>query len=361
LTFIPKLLNFPFPRGEGGVWTLRKGIKIAVIALGVLIIVVAALAVQLFGLRTFIGPRKRDLTNRTFTSTPARIERGKYIANSMGCLYCHSPHDWSKRDEPIPTGMQGAGQQLPYLDLPGKIIAPNLTPDKETGAGDWTDDALARAIREGIGHDGRTLFPIMPYAHYRTMPDEDLASVVVYLRSLPPVRNQLAKTEVIFPVKYLIRNAPEPITAPVPQPDLSDPVKRGAFLVNLVGCADCHTPIDSHHNRIPGMDFGGGQIIALPSGKVASANLTPDPSGIPYYDEALFIKTMRTGSVGARELNDAMPWMVLGKMTDQDLASMFAYLKTLKPVTHHVDNSLPPTLCPIDGAMHGGGDQNRKP
>ena len=202
---------------------MRKVVKISVIALVGLIIVVGLVAVKLFGLRTFIGARKRNLTAQTFTSTPVRLERGKYIANTIGCLYCHSPHDWSKRDEPILSGMEGAGAQLRYVDLPGKIVAPNLTPDKETGAGDWTDDALARAIREGIGHDGRTLFPIMPYQHYRTMPDEDLASVVVYLRSLPAVRNPLPKTEIIFPVKYLIRNAPEPITAPVPQPDLSDP------------------------------------------------------------------------------------------------------------------------------------------
>jgi hypothetical protein len=91
-----------------------------------------------------------------------------------------------------------------------------------------------------------------------------------------------------------------------------------------------------------------------------SANLTPDPSGIPYYDEAMFIRAMRTGRVGSRELNKAMPWSVLGNMTDQDLSSIFAYLKTLKPVHHRVDNSLHPTLCPVDGAMHGAGDQNRK-
>jgi mono/diheme cytochrome c family protein len=337
-----------------------KKVKIVLSVLLILLVVLTAVAVQLFGLRTFIGPRKRGLSARTFQSTPERLERGEYIATSMGCLYCHSPHDWTKREEPILTGMEGAGQQLPYTDLPGRIVAPNLTPDKETGAGNWSDDALARAIREGIGHDGRALFPIMPYAHYRTMPDEDLASVVVYLRSLPPVRNQLPKTEIIFPVKYFIRNAPQPITGPVPQPDLSTPVKRGAFLVNLIGCSDCHTPVDNHHNPIPGLEFSGGQIISLPAGKVASANLTPDPSGIPYYDEAMFIKVMRTGSVGARELNSAMPWMILGKMTDQDLAAMFAYLRTLKPISHHVDNSLPPTLCPLDNTMHGGGDQNKK-
>lgn len=339
---------------------MRKPFKVVLGIFIVLIVIVVIAAVALLGPHTFIGPRKRELTSRTFQSTPARLERGKYIATSMGCLYCHSPHDWSKRDEPILPGMEGAGQKLPYMDLPGKVIAPDLTPDKETGAGNWTDDMFARAIREGIGHDGRALFPIMPYPHYRTMPDEDLASVVVYLRSLPAVRNPLPKTEIIFPVKYFMRNTPQPITSPVPEPDLSDPVKRGAFLVNLIGCADCHTPVDNHHNPIRGLDFSGGQIIALPSGNVASSNLTPDPSGIPYYDEAMFIKAMRTGSVGARELSDAMPWMVLGKMTDQDLASIFAYLKTLKPIRHHVDNSLPPTLCPLDNTMHGAGDQNRK-
>ena len=72
-------------------------------------------------------------------------------------------------------------------ELPGKVISPNLTPDKETGAGNWTDDMLARAVREGIGHDGRTLFPLMPYMNYREMPDEDLASVIAYLRTLPPL------------------------------------------------------------------------------------------------------------------------------------------------------------------------------
>lgn len=334
--------------------------KIGWVVVIVVIVIVAVGAIKVLGLRTFIGPRKRALTAVAFQSTPARLERGKYIATAMGCLYCHSPHDWSKREEPILPGMEGAGQQLPYGDLPGTIVAPNLTPDNETGVGTWTDDMLARAIREGIGHDGRALFPLMPYQHYRTMPDEDLASVIVYLRSLPRVRNPLPQTTLVFPVKYLIRNVPEPITKPVETPDLSDPVKRGAFLVNLIGCVDCHTPVDSHHNPIRGMEFSGGQIIALRNQNVASSNITPDPSGIPYYDEAMFIKAMRTGQVGARELSGAMPWPVFANLTDQDLAAMFDYLKTLKPISHRVDNSLPPTLCPLDNTMHGAGDQNKK-
>ena len=339
---------------------MKLGLKIALVILIVLLVVVAVGAVKILGPRAFLGPRVRPLTSRTFEATPARLQRGEYLANSIGCLYCHSPHDWSKADDPILPGMKGAGQQLPYLDLPGKVYAPNLTPDKETGAGNWSDDMLARGIREGIGHDGRALFGIMPFSHYRNMPDEDLASIIVYLRTLPPVKNAVPKTEIIFPVKYIMRNEPQPITEPVAAPDVSDPVKRGRFLVNLVGCADCHTPVDNHHVAIPGLDFSGGQVLGAPWGTVASANLTPDPSGIPYYDEAMFIKAMRTGRVGSRELNRTMPWPVVGKMTDEDLAGMFAYLKTLKPVRHRVDNSLPPTLCPLDGAMHGAGNQNSK-
>src|SRR4029077_18884779 len=104
---------------------------------------------------------------------------------------------------------------------------------------------------------GRALFPFMPYEHYRSMSDEDLASVVVYLRALPPVHNPLPKTEIIFPVKYLIRGVPMPLTAPVASPDLSTPEKRGAYMVTMGGCTDCHTPTDSHGMRLPGMDWAG--------------------------------------------------------------------------------------------------------
>jgi hypothetical protein len=154
------------------------------------------------GWRPFIGPKARPLTTRTIERTPQRLERGRYIANALsGCVYCHSPHDWIASGTPYVPGQEGAGGVMPYAGLPGRVVAPNLIPDPETGAGTWSDDQFARAIREGIGHDGRALFPMMPYARYRNMPDEDVASVVVYLRSLPPVRNALPKTEIIFPVK----------------------------------------------------------------------------------------------------------------------------------------------------------------
>jgi len=157
------------------------------------LIIVALLLVGItftIGWRPFIGPRTRALTNRTFEATPARLERGRYMVNAVyGCLACHSERDPNAPGMPALADKLGAGTVFGEGgELPGKLIAPNLTPDKETGAGDWTDDMLARGIREGIGHDGRTLFPLMPYMNYREMPDEDLASVIVYLRTLAPVR-----------------------------------------------------------------------------------------------------------------------------------------------------------------------------
>jgi len=337
--------------GRLGKWLLIGVIVLAgALAIGVTITI---------GWRPFIGPKVRPLTSRTFERTPQRLERGRYIATALcGCIYCHSQHDWSAPGTIITPGLEGGGEVLPYSDLPGRIVAPNLTPDRETGAGNWTDDQLARAIREGVGHDGRALFPIMPYTHYREMSDEDLASVIVYLRSLPAVRHELPKTEIIFPVKYLIRSVPEPVTSPANDAsEPSDLVKRGARLVNLAGCGDCHTP-QRNGKSLPGMEFAGGGVFSGPWGNVASANLTPDPSGIPYYDEALFLQVIHSGYVKARPLSPIMPVMVYANLTDNDLKAIFAYLRTLKPVKHRVDNSEPPTECKVCRQKHGLGADN---
>ncbi|MGB7435832.1 MAG: c-type cytochrome [Candidatus Acidiferrum sp.] len=311
------------------------------------------------GWRPFVGPRTRPLTDVKFQSTPQRLARGEYLAHITACMECHAPHQWTAHDAPIPPNMVAAGQDMTMLKgLPGRVIAPNISPDPETGAGNWTDDQLARAIREGIGHDGRALFPIMPYPDFRAMTDEDVASIIVYLRSLPPVRQQQRQTQIIFPVNYLIRTVPQPLTAPVPAPDVSTPEKRGKYLVTIIGCTDCHTPQDAQGQPLPGMDFAGGFIMEGPWGRVASSNITPDPSGIPYYDLALFTQVFRTGYVKARPINQIMPWTSFREMTDEDIAAIFSYIKTLKPVMHRVDNTEPPTYCKIDKQMHGGGNQN---
>ena len=280
---------------------------------------------------------------------------------AAGCLHCHSELDPSKPGLPVKAGTEGMGRNWTPDGIPW-ISAPNLTPDPETGAASWPDDALARAIREGIGHDGRALFPLMPYENLKRMSDEDLASVVVYLRSLQPVRNSPAPSEIPFPASRMINLVPEPLHAPVPAPDLSTPVKRGEYLVTMASCYDCHTPRDARGQYVKGLEFAGGNTLMYTGQKpAAAANLTPASNGIPYYTEELFVEVIRTGRVRERKISDLMPWAMYRGMTDEDLKAIFAYIQTLRPVEHYVDNTLPPTLCKRCSLEHGGGGNNKTP
>src|SRR3984957_19484618 len=330
---------------------MKKLGKILLICLVVLCGVLAGAITFTIGWRPFIGPRKRAATSRQFERTPERLARGRYLVQGLlGCESCHSPRDFTQHGAPLVARMELAGQQLATVpDFPGTLVAPNLTPDPVTGSANWTDDQMARAIREGIRHDDSTLFPAMPYGEYKELSDEDLAAVVVYLRTLHPVRNSLPRTTVNFPVKYLVRSAPEPITAPVPGPDMSNPLARGKYMVS-VGCG-CHNVVD-------GLPFAGGDHLAGPWGDVTSPNITPDPSGISYFPEATFLPAVHTGYVGARKLNSIMPFGDLRNLTDDDLKAIFAYMRTLTPVKHRVDNTLPPTYCKLCKHKHGGGEQN---
>jgi len=337
---------------------MRKVLNIAgKVFLGILIFLIVAITFTI-GWRPFIGPRARPLTDRKFAPTPERLERGRYmVLGVFGCLHCHSDHDWNAPGAPAIEAKLGAGGVFPLEGLPGRLVASNITPDPETGAGTWTDDQLARAIREGIGHDGRALFPLMPYDHFRFMSDEDLTAVIVFIRSLKPVRNPLPKTEIIFPVKYLIRSVPQPVTQPVPPPNLTDPVKRGEYLVQMADCVTCHSPMVKGQTNLA-LAFGGGFRLKGPWGDVTGPNITQDPSGIPYYDEQLFLQVMRTGYVKARKLNPVMPWYDFRILTDDDLKAIFAYVRTLPPMKHRVDNTEPPTPCKVCGGTHGDGDRN---
>lgn len=335
----------------------RWGRRLGVVALALLAVLAGAITATV-GWRPFLGPKARALTDRRFERTPERLARGQYLVEHVnGCVYCHSELDWKAPGFPVKAGTEGGGRNLGEEGAPW-LTAPNISPDPETGGGRWSDDAYARAIREGIGHDGRALFPMMPYLNYRHMSDEDLASVVVYIRSLPPLRRNLPPSQVPFPLNRLINAIPEPLTAPVAPPP---PAKRGEYLVAMSSCTDCHTPQDTQGQPVPGLAFAGGFVLQGPYGRVASVNITPDPTGIPYYDEDLFLELMRTGRVKARKIHDQMPWVFYGGQTDEDLKAIFTYLKTLPPAKHSVDNSLPPTQCPRCGGKHGAGERNAKP
>ena len=314
--------------------------------------------VVLLGSMLGCSPAEQAEAEPPFEATPARLERGRYLVENVArCFGCHSDIDWKETGLPRP-GTKGGGGLVPDDALPFKVYAPNISPDPETGAGTWTDEQFERALRQGIGHDDRPLFLYMPYPFFRGLSNEDLASIIVYIRSIPPVRNQVPRLEWPEELKQISKPLP-PLTSPVPQPDFANPVKRGEYLVTIAGCAFCHTPINEKLMPLPGMDFAGGMPLHGPWGRVASANITPDPSGISYYDEAMFLKTIREGKVqGVRELSHSMPWEFFRHMTDDDLKAMFSYLRTLKPVKHRVDNTEPAAYCKLCRGTHGYGDRN---
>src|SRR6266478_1477742 len=296
----------------------------------------------------------RELRDIKFEQTPARLERGKYLSEGLlQCFVCHSDRDWKAPGGPPLQDKKGAGHVWEDRTW---LVAPNITPDEKTGAGAWTDDMFARAIREGIGHDGRILHPQMWYGSFRSLSDEDLASIIVYLRALPPVYNPLPQTNIPDERKKTL-TAPPPLTEPVPQPDQSTPDRRGAYLVRIADCAGCHTAWEAPMN--PGFFGGGNEIEMWNQPRVFSSNLTPDSTGISYYDDALFRQVLRTGLVKARKLSSVMPWIVFRNLNDGDMNAIFAYFRSRRPVHHVVDNAEPPTMCPMCGQKHGFGDRNR--
>jgi hypothetical protein len=318
---------------------------------------------------------------------PASVDKSHKQANSVGsgngahpadtrtsgvegllqCPLCHSENDFTERPSHPVEGKKGGGQIISNAEVelpePNRVVAPNISSDREYGAGKWKDADFVRALRQGIGHDGRTLYPMMPYAYFRTLSDEDLASVIVYERSLAPVHIERPNTMLTDEVKKTFQALP-PLEH-VPEPDRSDRRAYGKYLVTAGHCDLCHTPEDDQGNPTPGMDFAGGAPLIGAWGPdpnkvitVASLNLTPDPSGISYFDENMFVKVIRSGKVEARPLSNIMPWAYFRNLSDDDLKAIFAYLRTLKPVQHRVDNTEPPRYCKLCRGKHGFGDRN---
>jgi mono/diheme cytochrome c family protein len=180
---------------------------------------------------------------------------------------------------------------------------------------------------------------MMPWQSFRGMSDEDVAAVIAYLRTLAPVAKRREPTRIDAPVRWFLEAQPKPLRAPVAAAPATDAVARGRHLAQVGQCESCHTPVDARHQPLPGMAFAGGQQFVIAGVPYRSANITPHPSGISHYDEALFIRAMRTGNVGGRRLAPVMPWLAMSKLTDDDLKALWAYLKTVTPVAHDVERT----------------------
>jgi mono/diheme cytochrome c family protein len=292
--------------------------------------------------------------------TPQRVARGKYLVESLAhCFRCHSENDFQYLNGQAPPEKKAGGQVILAEEFsdppPASMVCPNISPDRETGAGTWTDEDFVRAIRDGIGHDGRKLHSMMPYWTLRALTDEDMSSIIAYVRSIPAVHHPLPKRSLAH--EPVILETP-PVRTPEAPAGSSEQVRHGEYLAHIGNCAGCHNGRTPDRKPVPGLEYAGGRVLRGRWGVVTSANITPDASGIGYYDEQKFIEVMRTGHVGARKLNPIMPWADFRNLTDSDLKALFAYLRSVPSVQHRVDNTEPPTFCSKCKNLHGLGDRN---
>lgn len=322
-------------------WLKRVGLAAAVL------VVVAGAGLTWLAARS---PAMRPASTETIERTPARVARGEYLVRHLSvCLDCHSDHLGDRFGFPVKPGTEGQGG-FPFdekMGVPGLVCAQNITPDPDTGIGRWSDGEVMRAIREGVDRDGNALFPMMPYAYYHAMSDEDARAVVAYLRTLPPIKNAVPARRIAFPVNLLIKSAPQPLAAPIATPDdRTDHLGYGRYLVTVGACRECHTAHDAHGQLLPGRDFAGGWLMQAPGLRVVSANITPSPDtfmGTATREQ--FIGRIRSfaGQEGAAApvappgRNTLMPWAQLAGLTDGDLTAIYDYLKTVPPVQNTVD------------------------
>ena len=279
--------------------------------------------------------------------TPARLERGAYLVNYVvACPDCHSPRSLDQLGFPSDesramTGGFALSQVLD--DIPGDITTQNLTP---VHLGSWSDGEIYRAIAEGVGKDGRPLFPMMPYDSLGVADREDVLSIIAYLRTLKPAGTEQPPTALAFPFSLIARTIPKP-AAHQRRPEGDDSVALGRYLVSLAGCMHCHTPVDEHHQPLAGMEGAGGQEYRINSKGahvvVRPPNITPDAdTGIGRWDKATFLTVIRTRAKSIGEpapfgaTNHIMPYRELSHLTDRDLGAIFDYLRTLAPVKHPV-------------------------
>jgi mono/diheme cytochrome c family protein len=276
-------------------------------------------------------------------ATPELLERGKYLVEHVAlCTDCHSERDLGRFSGPVKPGTEGKGGERfgREMGLPGDIYARNITP---AAIGHWTDGELKRAIVNGVDREGNALFPIMPYPALSHLCDRDLDAIVAYVRTLRPVEHQVPERSLDFPFNLLVRTMPT-AREPWKCSDTLTGVERGRYLVTMGSCTDCHTRRE-RGEPVPGMEFAGGVEFPLPSGGVVrSANLTPHESGLGNWTKEVFVarfQAMRAESaaypVKNGELNSPMPWTMYAGMTDEDLAAVYDYLRTLVPVKNEVD------------------------
>ena len=311
--------------------------RILVTLLGLVVLVIAAAAV-------FVMSRQNLKFNAPFPALAAStdsavIARGHYVVrNVANCAQCHgdtTQHSALAAGEDVPLS-GGFTWAIP----PGKFYARNITPDAETGIGRMSDGALARALRHGVGSDGRALLPFM---EMQGLSDEDLIAVISYLRTQPPVHNMVPAHQYNLLGKVVKATVlANPVGAKEPPPTNSPRganLENGKYLVESVGlCWACHTQRSQETGELVGPRYGGANDFTEPSdpGHIwAPPNITSDSATgrLGHMSEDDFVARFRGGRLLP---GSPMPWQGYQRMDEADLRAMLQYLKSVPAVNRDV-------------------------
>lgn len=302
----------------------------------------AVVAALLLGAWFFSAkPRRNTEAGAAFAPTAAQVEAGRYLARAGNCIACHT-----EPGQPQYAG--GRAVPTPF----GNIYSSNLTPDRETGLGDWSAEDFWQAMHHGRGRDGRALYPAFPYTNYTKVRREDADAIFAYLRSLPPVRSEHRAAELGFPYNTGLAMTAWRALYFRPAVFEDDPARdaqwnRGAYLVEGLGhCNACHTTRDRLGGLQRAADYSGGPIPML--GWDALPLTSPQP--MTDAQAAELARLLKTGVSEHSAVAGPMAEVVfhsLQHLHDADIEAMVAYLRSL-PVADEPARPRVPQVSPAD-------------
>ena len=309
------------------------------------------------------------------------ITRGGYLAEIMLCTGCHTPMTTDYQWQSNNPNLRLAGGMKVVFPPYGVFYSKNITPDNNTGIGQWNDEEILNAVQHGISKDGRGL-RVMPYPWFSNLTKDDAKAIVEYLRSVPPINHKVPKNEAISIftkvksglrlITPFVRNPsqdwyygdygvligdlpepkislfpePQPITFTAPEAIKTSPqIEKGRYLVSISLCAGCHTPVSTRGFYEDKMLAGGFEIVDPACGTVYAQNLTPDKeTGLGNWTDKEIIRAIKNGiSKDGRTLcGQIMPYEFYTKFTDEDVLAIITYLKALKPIKHAIPDPTPP-------------------
>jgi len=282
------------------------------------------------------------------------VERGAYLARAADCEACHTTQD----GKPYAGGLPF---KLPF----GTLHSTNITPDKETGIGNYSDQDFLNAVHRGIRHDGARLYPAMPFASYTYMTDDDALAIKAYLFSLPPVRAPAPENTLSFPFNQrwamtFWSAAFNRDSRFAPDTSKSPEWNRGAYLSEaLAHCGECHTPRNlafalDNRRKFVGAVAAGWRAYNITSDKATGIGAWADDDLVSY----LAIGHANGHGTASGPMGEAVD-RSFNYMVGEDIRAVVAYLRTVPPIT---SPDLPATLAPPAPPSHkqGGGTQEAR-